>query len=267
MTKRTLLEAALVADSLALAPHWIYDPTEIFAKFGVLEGPLKPLPGSYHEAQPLGGQTHYGHQVVLLAETVAAGWSIETFRERQRAFWQTSNSYKDRATKAFLEGDEGVSDDLAGASRAVAVFDLSDENEAVRIASEQAALTHSSQVTEVAASLTRLAFALKRGEVLRTSIESEFSDSQWLTKAREVEHLEPTEALGKLGRDCSIGSALPSLLYLLLRGRSYKETLLENVMAGGDSAARGLLLGGLLAAEQGEGAVPEEWKSKVLAVQ
>ena len=266
MTKRTLLEAALVADSLALAPHWIYDPTEIFAKFGVLEGPLKPLPGSYHEAQPLGGQTHYGHQVVLLAETVAAGWSIEAFREQQRAFWQTSNSYKDRATKAFLDGDEGVSDDLAGASRAVAVFDLPDEAEAVRIASEQATLTHSSQVAKVAASLTRLAFALKRGEAIQTAIEREFPDSEHLAKARQVVNLESIDALGKLGRDCSIGSALPSLLYLLLRERSYKEALIENVTAGGDSAARGLLLGGLLAAQQGDNAVPPEWKDKVLAL-
>ncbi len=266
MSERMLLDAALVADSLALAPHWIYDPVELFAKHGVVEGPLKPLPGSYHEAQPLGGQTHYGHQAVLLAETVAAGWSIEAFRERLRAFWETSNSYKDHATKAFLNGDEGVSDELGGAARAVAVFDLSDEAEAIHIASEQVGLTHSSLVAEVAASLTKLAFALKRGEVLQSAIESEFAYSEWLDKARGVAGLEPTDALGKLGRDCSMESALPALLYLLLRERSYKETLVENVMAGGDSAARGLLLGGLLAAQQGENAVPPDWKSKVLAV-
>lgn len=101
MTVLPLLQAALVADSVALAPHWIYDPGEIEAKFGVVEGPLKPLAGSYHQAQPLGGQTHYGHQTALLWETVEAGWSLEAFRERLRAFWQTSTSYKDHATRAF----------------------------------------------------------------------------------------------------------------------------------------------------------------------
>lgn len=267
MTKRPLLDAALVADSLALAPHWIYDPIELFAKFGVLEGPLKPLPGSYHEAQPLGGQTHYGHQAVLFAETVEEGWSLEAFRERLRAFWKTSNSYQDRATKAFLQGDEGTSNELSGASRAVAVFDLEDDAEAVRIASEQVTLTHSPEVAAVAAAVTRLAFALKRGAVLPSALEAEFGNTEWITKARRVEKLEPTDALGQMGRDCSLESALPSVLYLLLRERSYRETLLENVAAGGDSAARGLLLGALLAARHGDGAVPEEWKSKVLAVQ
>lgn len=266
MNVHTLLQAALVADSVALAPHWIYDPAEIIAKFGVVEGPLKPCVGSYHEAQPLGGQTHYGHQTHLLAETVAAGWSSEAFRSKLRAFWQTSDSYKDHATKAFLAGEEGVSQELGGASRAVAVFDLRDEATAVQIASEQTQLTHSTQVAEVAVSLTRLAFALKRGEGLSEAVEREFADGEWLNMARGAAHLEPTEALGKLGRDCSMDSALPSLLYLLLRERSYREAVLENVMAGGDSAARGLLLGGLMAAQHRGDVVPTEWKSKVLII-
>lgn len=108
----------------------------------------------------------------------------------------------------------------------------------MRIASEQTTLTHNAKVAVVAGSLTKLAFALKRGELLPTIIEREFSTGDWLAKARGVSDLDPTAALGKLGRDCSMESALPSLLYLLSRQRSYREAMIENVMAGGDSAAR-----------------------------
>lgn len=59
-------------------------------------------------------------------------------------------------------------------------------------------------------------------------------------------------------------STLPSLLYLLLRKESYRETLIANVMAGGDSAARGLPLGALLAIDQGAEVVPWDWKTSHL---
>lgn len=151
-----------------------------------------------------------------------------------------------------------------GHQTAVAVFDLTDEAEAVRIASEQTTLTHNTQVAVVAGLLTKLAFVLKRGELLPTIIEREFSTGDWLAKARGVCDLDPTAALGQLGRDCSMESALPSLLCLLSRQRSYREAVIENVMAGGDSAAWGLLLGALLAAQQGDQTVPPEWRAKVL---
>ena len=70
LLRRVALQGALVADSLALTPHWIYDPEEIRQRFGGISGLLEPEEGSYHFGQPKGGQTHLGHQVIVLFETL-----------------------------------------------------------------------------------------------------------------------------------------------------------------------------------------------------
>jgi ADP-ribosylglycohydrolase len=66
-------------------------------------------------------------------------------------------------------------------------------------------------------------------------------------------------AVQALGPACGIAGALPATLVLALLYPDELETaLIENVMAGGDSAARGLALGALLGARPGA-FVPERW--------
>ena len=263
MKKEEIFEAALIADSLALAPHWNYDPADIKKTFGTVDQLLKPPAGSYHDGEPAGGQTHYGHQTSLLANCLRQGWDIERFRNDLKTFWENSNAYKDHATKAFLAGEAPASTELAGASRCAAVIALvEEEEEAVKIARDQAGVTHGPSVAQAAEDLVRLAFLLRSGQRMVEAVEKVYGDMSELRRAQEVGALAPNEALGELGRDCSLKSALPSLLYLLLREEPYRETLIANVMAGGDSAARGLPLGALLALSQGDGAVPAAWKAQ-----
>jgi ADP-ribosylglycohydrolase len=54
--------------------------------------------------------------------------------------------------------------------------------------------------------------------------------------------------------------ALSSIFVILLQhGDDLETALIENVMAGGDSAARGLVLGMLLGAAHGRRAIPARW--------
>ena len=43
-----------------------------------------------------------------------------------------------------------------------------------------------------------------------------------------------------------------------------EEALVQSVMAGGDSAARGMLVGMVLGAHLGQGSIPEKWLSKLV---
>lgn len=70
------------------------------------------------------------------------------------------------------------------------------------------------------------------------------------------------------GQACSLGNAVPAALYLAVRhgkGSGYAAALRENILAGGDSCGRALLLGALLAAEYTSAsdaaspAVPAAW--------
>ena len=60
-----LLYGALAADSLALAPHWIYEQDEIVRRFGRVSD-LQAAAEGYHAGKERGAQTHYGDQTLVL---------------------------------------------------------------------------------------------------------------------------------------------------------------------------------------------------------
>lgn len=252
------LRGALIADSLALAPHWIYDTAEIEQQFGRVEEMLEPTSKGYHAGQPKGGQTHLGHQTIVLFEALRDGASFE---ERLREFWANSSSYRDHATKTFLEKGGERSDEMAGASRLAAVIATVPAQQVRDTMKKQTLLTHSSAVAEAGLQLVSLIERITSGIELRKAVEEEFAGTSALNKAIEAEELEPTKALGALGRDCSLSSALPAVIYFLRRSKGYKETLIDNVMAGGDSASRGLILGLLLTLAEGGDAIPAQWQA------
>jgi len=67
----------------------------------------------------------------------------------------------------------------------------------------------------------------------------------------------PSAVIGKLGQACSYVGALPSVIYICCKFQDdlYKA-LVENVMSGGDSATRGMVIGIVLGAHLGEGSLP-----------
>lgn len=255
------LLSALVADSLALAAHWIYDPVKLESIHGRVQAPKKPSDDSYHQGQPKGGQTHLGHQVIVLSEALS---KKTPFSEELRKFWSTSSSYKDHATKNFLAQNAERSGELAGASRLAAVVAHHDSYEsAAMVMKEQTLVTHSENVAEAGDKLLQLFYLLKAGQNVSSAVTSVFGASPSYQKAKAVENLPTVQAISKLGQDCSLESSLPSVLYLLLRAEDYRETMIDNVMAGGDSASRGLVLGPLLVAHFGFESVPKEWLSSL----
>lgn len=68
------------------------------------------------------------------------------------------------------------------------------------------------------------------------------------------------ETIAEFGQMCSIDAALPATVHLIARyEQDFRQALVENVMAGGDSAARGMLAGMVLGAACGTTAIPIEW--------
>jgi hypothetical protein len=84
-------------------------------------------------------------------------------------------------------------------------------------------------------------------------------------------HAAATEAdfkavIARFGNTCELNSAVPGALYLALRhagegGAGYAAAVRENILAGGDSAGRAMLLGALLGAAAG--GVPDEWLARL----
>lgn len=284
-----LLYGAFAADSLAVAPHWIYDQAEIPQRFGRVAELHTPQEGDYHEGKGRGAQTHYGDQTLVLLESLEAcggNFVVEDFARRWRHFWKDAKSYRDHATKdtlARLEQGSGLtrsgsdSRDLGGASRiAPLLLALRNEEEPTIIGAvcAQTALTHATpEVIDAAEFIARMVFLLVRGVTVASALGmasalpyEKLQPLAYLQRAEKVRDLPTEKAVEELGQSCPLEKALPAVFAILLRhGDNLETALIENVMAGGDSAARGLVLGMILGAAHGLRAVPERWTTPLLA--
>jgi ADP-ribosylglycohydrolase len=278
-----LLYGSLVADSLALAPHWFYEQAEISQRFGRIEGPLAPDENEYHRGKGSGEQTHYGDQTLVLMESLEScggNFVVEDFARRWRQFWKEAKSYRDHATLdtlARLDQGHGLtkagseSKELGGATRiAPLLLALRTEEPPTIIGAvrAQTALTHATpEVIDAAEFIARMVFLLVKGVTIANALEMAaalpyrtLKPDVYLRQARDVANLSTSEAVDELGQSCPLPKAFPSVLAILLRhGDDLETALVENVHAGGDSAARGLVLGILLGAAHGVRAVPERW--------
>jgi ADP-ribosylglycohydrolase len=278
-----LLYGSLVGDALALAPHWIYDQPEILQRFGKVEDFQAPDENEYHPGKDVGDHTHYGDQTLVLMESLESSggnFVVEDFAKRWRQFWGGTKSYRDKATKATLKRLEkgygltksgSESKDLAGAVRiAPLLLALRAEEQPTIIGAvrAQTALTHATpEVIDAAEFIAKTVFLLLKGITVNNALEMAVALSYrslrpevYLKRAHELVDLPTSEAVAELGQSCPLPKALPSVLAILLRhGENLETALIENVHAGGDSAARGMALGIILGAAHGFHAVPERW--------
>jgi ADP-ribosylglycohydrolase len=91
---------------------------------------------------------------------------------------------------------------------------------------------------------------------------------RWIEKALESVAQESRQAIFNFGQMCETAAAFPSVIHLIVKYENdLKTALVENIMAGGDSAGRGLLVGLLLGAHLGIDAIPQNWLKEMKAYQ
>ncbi len=282
---RAMVLASFAADSLALGAHWIYDTGRIAGDYGRVETYLKPIESSYHSTKDLGEFTHYGDQEFVLLESVAArgGFDLNDFSERWQHLFRDYKGYLDGATKGTLRNfskgtgprDSGSpSNDLAGASRiAPLVFCYRDDLDGLaQAAQEQTGMTHGDALTvESAEFFARVAWKTLRGispsMAIAETTEERFANSvvaEWVEEGLKSRNMESVSAISGFGQSCHTPDAFPGVIHLIVKYETeLKEALVQAVMAGGDSAARGMLVATVLGAYQGEGYLPERWLTEL----
>jgi ADP-ribosylglycohydrolase len=279
--------ASLAGDALSLGVHWIYNTRVIDKKWGRVEAYLKPERPTYHPTKDLGEFTHYGDQTLVLLKSIAAagGFDLDHFAGDWQNFFASYDGYVDRATTGTLENISGGKDiqsagspslELAGAGRIAPLVYLyrNDLEKLIAGARAQTAFTHNTKpVVASAEFFARLAFTVLGGETPLSAIETIMDErfqeepfSKWIqTGLRSVE-MDTREAILNFGQMCEVEAAFPSVIHLIAKfENNLKEALVENVMAGGDSAGRGLLVGMVLGAHLGMDAIPQEWLTDLKA--
>lgn len=285
MTARDFILPSFFGDALALGPHWIYDAAAIDARYpgGIRE--YDAPRSSYHPGKAAGDFTHLGDQTLLLLESLAAhggslgGWQAD-WRGWAERIGEDKSSYLDGATRGTLgnlvAGRKQPSDssDLAGAARIAPLFAVhGDVAPLVAAARAQTTLTHGDpRVADAAEFFARAAFAVGEGAEFAEAFEeaaffpySALPASDWLMVARHASG-DLTEHAAALGLGCDIAGAFPITLALALCHEDDPVAALSgNAMLGGDSAARGLLLGLLMGARHGAEAFPAAWTDGLTA--
>lgn len=284
-----MVMASFAGDSLALGAHWIYDVDEIERRFGRVEILLKPSPDSYHPTKDAGEFTHYGDQTMALLESVAefGSFDLDDFSRRWRKLFSDYRGYFDHATKGTLQGfDQGRgpsesgshSTDLAGAARIAPIVYRYRKDPASLISAvkSQTAMTHNTPaVVHSAEFLARVTHGILNGsgpvQAMKSVADEFFKGEPVATAVHEgLESLELSakEAILDLGQSCNAKAALPAVVHLIARYETdLKEALVQNTMAGGDSAARGMVVGMVLGAYLGMEAIPGDWLAAMRASQ
>jgi ADP-ribosylglycohydrolase len=273
--------ASFVGDSLALGAHWIYDAGKIAREFGRVEQLLKPGEDSYHPTKDRGEFTHYGDQTFVLLQSVAAvkDFDLQDFFRRWQELCRDYKGYVDGATKGTLrniakgrgpDASGSPSNDLSGAGRiAPLVYRYrNDLDSLLRAARAQTKMTHADPATvDCAEFFARVTFKILGGTspaaAIREIAKEPFADSpvaEWVQDGIDSRDQESVAAIGNLGQSCHTPDAFPAVIHLIVRyERNLREALIQSVMAGGDSAARNMVVGMVLGAHLGKGSLPDDW--------
>jgi ADP-ribosylglycohydrolase len=280
--RKAMVMASFAADALALGVHWIYDIDEIYENHGTVDAFLKPAGDSYHPTREKGDFTHYGDQTMVLLQSVAArgGFDLEDFSLRWRKLFADYRGYVDGATRKTLAwyakgkdpGSAGShSNDFSGAARiAPLAYRFSGDEAALVIAARmQTKMTHNDPATiDTAEFFARTAFRVLGGTSPVEAMEAvaametfELSPiSMWVEQGIKSRSQESIPVIGRFGQACAVNQVFSGVVHLIAKYQGDLEAaLVQSVMAGGDSAARGIVVGMVLGAHQGMEALPVKW--------
>ena len=280
MKKRAeaMVLGSLVADSLALGAHWIYDTAVIDNDLGRIDSLRQPPNNSFHPTKQAGDLTHYGDQTLVLLESIAAQkkFDLDHFAQSWQSLFENYTGYRDHATKDtlknFTAGKDSSSSgsestDLGGAIRIAPLVytDRKNHEKLISDARHQTAMTHkNSMVVETAEYLADVVLLILNGSSPSKAIHKAAVDRDKIQKIVEnglaTRGHKTRDTIKAFGQMCDTAAALPGVIHLSTTYENDLETaLVENVMAGGDSAARGMAVGMILGAHLGKEAIPANW--------
>ncbi len=278
--------ASFVADALALGVHWVYRATDIDDKYGRLESMVAPEIAKWHRGKEKGAFTHYGDQSLVLLKSLAHAkvFDLELFAQNWQDSFQNYSGYIDQATRetlanfsAGMKPDKAgsPSSDLGGASRMVPLAGWYQDQPDGFIAAcrEQTLMTHTHpQVVACAELFARTYIFVLAGKnpidailTATDAMEGVPDIKQAVGKGIESKTQDTRTAIARFGQMCSVDAALPGTIHLIAKyEEDLKEALVENIMAGGDSSARGMFAGFILGAHSDPDAIPEEWLKEMI---
>ncbi len=269
-----IIYGSFIGDAIALGPHWIYNTEEIKTHFHPITGFSTPSHTPYHQGKEAGDFTHYGDQSLLLLKSLSTNqdFNVDEFKHDWLHFMTHENLYLDHASKTSIQllsdantftGSE--SDELGGFARSAPLFALQQSGHEAFI--KQTALTHNNPLLfKISDYFIDVIYDVATGIDIKEALKAQLEGRDPFIIASYENALAQSgtivEAVGTIGQSCSSNFGLPSVVSILLKSDTkdcdFKEILINNVYAGGDSASRGMILGMILGAKVGYQNIPQD---------
>ncbi|MFN2356953.1 MAG: ADP-ribosylglycohydrolase family protein [Desulfotignum sp.] len=159
-------------------------------------------------------------------------------------------------------------------NNALALFYVRDTEAFINSAQQQTAMTHNHPlVLETARFFALAALETASGPGPADAVRSA---AEHLPPASPIPGLvdkglasvekETARAISGFGQACDTTEALPGTIHLIARyPKDLKNALIEKIMTGGDSSARGILCSFILGIHNGLGVVPRNWLEEMTA--
>lgn len=289
----------LVADAAALGLHWLYD-LERMHQVVADNDPCFFTPNSDHyEGQVgyfahgdkfAGEQSHYGESYLLNLRHLIEQGSFKTqiFQQDFIATFGpggTYSGYIDSPTRQSLQNLQGI--DLSAEADSKATVSGADDHQIPALTPVSALCAYhpseqlnDAEIEDAIRVTNNNDLAVKSGfyfsKVLQdvldgSSIAESFASTidhapdeikEKLSQAINLPSTELNEAVALFGQVCGLEETIPLSAYILSNSASYKQAIEMNILAGGDSCGRSVLIGAMAGAYYGMGednGIPHSW--------
>lgn len=266
---------AFVADAYALGSHWIYDETQL-KNLPVDWEALNAPQAMWHKGKEKGDFTHYGDHGKWLHEYVLANNHFDP--SQYASFWikkmENYQGYIDGSSRGTLEILKNNPQALCGADShdlsiigRIAPLLLVSQTKEEFLANVQAyvSLTHNSSVAQKAAQFfASVLFDVALGADIADTLKHTPIDpllARAHGAAMSSKGQDSFSTIRAFGPACGVEGGFEGTIHILLSYDDYKSAMISNAKAGGDNAARGMIIAMIMGAANKE--IPQMWKNSV----
>ena len=257
--------ASFVCDAYSLGAHWVYDEKEL-KNLPINWQELNTPQSLWHRDKECGDFTHYGDQALFLLEYINQNKTFD--KEAYYNFWKAKmshyNGYIDASSRAALGAVGASSNDLSICGRiAPLLFCSSSKEEFLENVAAFVSVTHNSPLAfNASAFFAELLWLAQENDDISSHIKSIKSNYPmfeiWIDEAIEKKECDSFETIREFGPACGIDGGFAGVIYLLLQNKSFKEIMILNAQAGGDSSARGMVVA-MIFGMNADVELPTEW--------
>lgn len=269
--------ATLAADSYCLGAHWVYDANEL-KNLPIDWEELNAPSVAWHEGKVKGDFTHYGDQIHILNEYLKPKkhFNIQDYMAYWRNEMKTFKGYRDGAIKETIVNiDKNLpvpcgsnSGDMSILGRIVPLLRVSySKEEFIENTKLLAQATHNNNdVLEAMHFFSVLLLEVLEGKSIQEcilSLKEKYSANiqKYIQQGIESKEQDTFATIASFGSACPTEFSFPSTIHILFKYDDYKEALIQNAKAGGDSSARAMVIAYLMVAQNSLDIVPQNWLS------